>query len=175
MAVVARHPLSVLRRFLPLATAVVAVLVDLMPLPSAAPLAVAPLTTLCVLFFWSVYQPKLLGPPSIFGVCLFLDAAAGLPLGLTALAALLARALLGGRHVLLQAYGFPVLWGCFMLAAAAVLSLRWALACLSWWHLFAFEPILVEILLTVAAYPLISWLLGGMQPWLRGRRHASGS
>ena len=175
MDVAARQPLELLRRFVPVATALVAVVVDLMPLPSAAPLAVGPLTTLCVLFFWCIYQPQLLGPLSIFGVCLLLDAAAGLPLGLTALAALLGRALLGSRHTLLQAYGFPVVWGCFMLAATLVLSLRWALACLAWWHLFAYRPILIEILLTIVVYPLIAWPLGALQPWLRGRRHAPGS
>lgn len=175
MALVLARPLDPLRHQLPLATALLAALIDLMPLPSASPLAIAPSLTLCVLFFWSIHQPDLLKPWAIFLACLLLDAVAGLPLGLTAFSALVARALLGGRHRLLQAYGFPVLWACFVLAAVLVLALRWLLACLAWSHVFAFEPVVVEILLTVAAYPLVGWLLGHVQPWLVPRRHASRS
>ena len=171
MAVILARPLDPLRRFSPLLLALMAVLIDLMPLPSASPLAIAPSLTLCVLFYWSIHRPELLGPVAIFLVCLLLDAVAGLPLGLTACAALLARALLGGRHRLLQGYGFAVLWACFVPVAVLVLSLRWALVCLVWWRPLAYQPVAIEILLTIAAYPLVGYGLGHVQLWL-DRRHA---
>ena len=61
-----------------------------------------------------------------------LDAAGGLPLGLTALAFCSPAALLmpGQRFLLRQP--FPVVWAGFLLVVLAVAALRWLLASLFW-------------------------------------------
>lgn len=162
-----------LGRQLPVSTALLAVLVDLMPLPDAAPGSPAPNATLCVVAFWTLVRPELLTPLATFAVGLVLDAAGGLPLGLTPLALLLARAgLLAGRRFL-AAQPFAVLWGCFALAALAVELARWLVASLWWRHLFALEPLLFQIGLTVATYPLVSALLTRLHQHVVQKAHAA--
>ena len=102
---------------MPLATALLAVLVDVLPLFHVGPAGVTPLATLCVAFFWSLYRPDLFGAGAAFATGLAHDALAGLPLGLTSLvlllvrhvvvaaAALLRRPLVPGHLVLLRAAG----------------------------------------------------------------------
>lgn len=163
-----------LGRQLPAATALLAVLVDLTPLPDAAPGSLAPNATLCVVAFWTVVRPELLTAPGIFAVGLVLDAVGGQPLGLTPLTLLLARAaLLTGRRYL-AAQPFMVLWACFALAALAAELARWLVASLWWRHLFALEPLLFQAGLTVAAYPLVSALLTRLNQHVVRRAHAAG-
>ena len=50
-----------LRALVPLATALLAVLADVLPLFHVGPASVTPLATLCVAFFWSLYRPDLFG------------------------------------------------------------------------------------------------------------------
>ena len=147
------------RRYLPLLTAIVAVTVDALPLPTAAPGNVAPLFTLCVLFYWALWEPRLLTPAGTFATGLLYDLLCGMPAGHSALAFVATRLLLGPRYAYLRVQPFAIIWLCFALAAALVEWLRWLLACLWWWHLFPVLPVLAEYLLTVASWPLVSYLL----------------
>jgi rod shape-determining protein MreD len=154
------HRLDVrLRVLLPLASALLAVLIDMLPLPHVGPAAVMPLATLCVAFFWSLYRPDLFGVGTAFATGLAHDALAGLPLGLTSLVLLLVRHVVVVQQRFFLARSFPIIWCCFVLLATAALGLRWALASLWWGHLFAPRPIVVELLLTLALYPLATLML----------------
>lgn len=162
-----------LRHAAPLLTGIVAVCIDVLPLPNPAPSALAPFLTLCVLYFWTVYRPDLLSSWAVFALGLVLDAVGGLPLGLTALALLLGRgALLSGQRFLL-AQPFMVIWACFVPMVLLVAALRWVLASLFWSRAFPIQPLLGEALLTLAVYPLVGWLLAGMQRRLAERAHAT--
>jgi rod shape-determining protein MreD len=166
---------SAVQRLAPLLTGLLAVLVDLLPLPDPAPETLAPLTTVCVIYFWTLYQPDLMTPLAVFVVGLVLDAAGGMPLGLTALSFLIVRsALLTGQRFLV-AQPFVVIWACFALVVTAVGAVRWLLASLWWSHLFAVQPILLEAVLTVAIYPVIGWLLARVHHHLSLAPHAAGS
>jgi rod shape-determining protein MreD len=82
-----------LRALLPLATAGLAALVDVVPLLGSGAASLTSFSTLCVVFFWSLYRPDLLTPAAAFLVGLIHDGLAGLPLGLTSLLILLVRQL----------------------------------------------------------------------------------
>jgi len=148
-----------LRALVPLTTALLAVLVDVLPLPPAGPAGAAPLATLCIAFFWSVYRPDLFGVSAAFVTGVVYDALAGMPLGLTSLVLLLVRHVAVAQHRFFVARSFPVIWCCFVLLAPAALALRWALCCLWSGHLFAPRPLLLELMLTLALYPLATLLL----------------
>jgi rod shape-determining protein MreD len=148
-----------LRALLPLATALLAVLADMLPLLHVGPASVTPLATLCVAFFWSLYRPDLFGAGAAFATGLAYDALAGLPLGLTSLVLLLVRHVVVVQQRFFVARSFPVIWCCFVLLALAALALRWALACLWWGRLFAAQPMVFELLLTLALYPVATPLL----------------
>ena len=100
----------------------------------------------------AVHDPDLLPPMVLFALGLVLDALGGMPPGLSALALLLVRlALLGSRRLLL-AQPFVVVWAGFALVVLGFGAVRWVLAGLWWWHLFALQPSLLEALFTGRAH-----------------------
>jgi len=162
------------RSAIPFATALAASAIDALPLPSAAPDAVAPVTLLGAVFFWSIHRPELLGAAAIFAVAVVHDGLTGLPLGMTPLAFLLTRSLLLPKDLFLATSPFMVVWACFALTTAVALGLRWLIATLWWQHVMPLGPSLFEACLTVLVYPLISSLLARTIPVLPRPRHASG-
>lgn len=159
------------KRFLPLLTAVLAVTIDALPLPNAAPDGVAPLFTLAVLFYWALFEPALLTPASTFGMGVLFDLLSGMPAGHSATAFLGARLLLGPGQPYLRAQPFAVVWFCFALAAAVVEALRWLLACLWWQHLFDPAPVFDEYLLTLLSWPAVCYLLSRVRSALPRPRY----
>lgn len=148
-----------LRCLAPLACALVAVLVDVLPLPGPGLEQVSSFSTLAVVYFWSVYRPDLFTAGAAFATGLVYDALVGLPLGLSSLLLLLVRHLVVTQQRFFLARSFPVIWACFVLLAPAIAMLRWLIVSLWWWHPFALPPLLMELVLTIALYPLASWLL----------------
>ena len=123
-----------------------------------------------MVYFWSLYRPDLFTAAG--GVrrsaCVY-DALAGLPLGLTALVLLLVRQP-AGRPAALLRWRARSRWSgaascCWRRRSR---SPRWLLASLWWGHLFALQPALLELLLTVALYPPASWLLARLHNQSRG-------
>jgi len=147
------------RALVPLATALVAVLADVLPLRTAGAISVTPLSTLCVAFFWSLYRPDLFGPGTAFATGLASDALSGLPLGLTSLVLLLVRHVVIAQRRFFGARSFPVIWCCFVVLAAGALALRWMVSCLWWGQFFAPQSLALEALATLALYPLATLLL----------------
>jgi rod shape-determining protein MreD len=154
-----RHLDAQLRTLVPFATALIAVLIDVAPVVGAGPAGLTSFSTLCVVYFWSLYRPDLFTPTAAFLTGLVYDGLAGLPLGLTSLALLLVRNLMILQQRFFVTRSFLVIWSCFLLLAPAVEAARWLLSSLWWGHLFALQPMLFELLVTMALYPAASWLL----------------
>ena len=161
--------------FLPLATALLALIVDVLPVPAASPDTVMPALLVCVIFFWTIYRPDLLGIVSIFVLGFLLDAVAGLPLGLSAFVFLAVRNVLMPQERFLATTSFIVIWASFVIAASAVLGLRWLVASAWWGHLFELRPVVVELAFTVAIYPLVDYALRGLRRHLPKASYVSGS
>jgi rod shape-determining protein MreD len=162
-----------LRALVPFATALIAVLIDVAPLAGTGPSGLCSFATLCAVYFWSLYRPDLFTPTATFVTGLVYDGLAGLPLGLSSLVLLLVRNLMVVQQRFFLARSFPVVWFCFLLLAPAVEAARWLLSCLWWGHLFAIQPALLELLVTMAFYPLASWLLGRIHNQIPRLIHAS--
>jgi rod shape-determining protein MreD len=148
-----------LRAFVPFLTALCAAMLDQLPLPGPGLEAVGSFVTLGVVYFWSLYRADLLTPTAAFVAGVVFDALAGLPPGGTPLLLLLVRNLMVTQQRFFLARPFPVIWACFMLLAPVAMGLRWLILCLWWGHLFDLRPVLFELVLTVALYPALSWLL----------------
>jgi rod shape-determining protein MreD len=162
-----------LRALVPFATSLIAVLIDAAPLVGAGPSGLNSFVTLCAVYFWSLYRPDLFTPTATFVTGLVYDGLAGLPLGLSSLVLLLVRTLMVVQQRFFLARSFPVIWCCFLLLAPAVEAARWLLSCLWWGHLFALQPTLLELLVTMALYPAASWLLGRIHNQIPRLIHAS--
>jgi rod shape-determining protein MreD len=168
-----RHLDAQLRALVPFATALIAVLIDVAPVAGAGPGALTSFSTLCVVYFWSLYRPDLFTPTAAFLTGLIYDGLAGLPLGLTSLVLLLVRQLMILQQRFFVTRSFLVIWSCFVLLAPAVDAARWLLSSLWWSHVFAPQPMLLELLVTIALYPAASWLLSRMHNQIPRLLHAS--
>jgi rod shape-determining protein MreD len=161
-----------LRLLLPFALALGAVLIDALPLLGLGPWGLTPFSTLCVVYFWSLYRPDLFGAAAAFATGIVYDALAGLPLGLSALILVLTRQLVVVQRRFFVARSFLVVLSCFVLLAPAVELARWLLACLWWGRLFPVQPIALSVLLTMALYPVASLLLARVDGWIPRLIHA---
>jgi rod shape-determining protein MreD len=148
-----------LRLLLPFASAVCAVLIDVLPLLGLGAEGLTPFSSLCVVYFWSLYRPDLFGSLAAFATGMVYDALAGLPLGLTSLLLVLTRQLIIVQRRFFVARSFLVVLSCFLLLAPAVELARWLLACIWWGRLFPVQPVALSLLLTAALYPVASVLL----------------
>jgi rod shape-determining protein MreD len=161
-----------LRVLLPLALAVGAVLIDVLPLLDLGPWGLTPFSTLCVVYFWSLYRPDLFGTVAAFATGIIYDAIAGLPLGLTALILILTSRFVVMQRRFFAARSFLVVLSCFLLLAPAVAIARWLLACLWWGRTLPFQPIVLSLLLTMALYPIVSLLLARVHHHIPRLSHA---
>jgi|GEM_PF-114574 len=167
------RPEELLRGSLPFLSVLLLIGIDLAPLPSPAPTALSPLLCLSAIFYWTVHRPDLLGNTLVLIATVVLDATAGLPLGLTATALFVTRLLLLAPPRFFAGRSFLVLWACFSLAVTVLMTLRWLLASVYFQHLFAFRPVAFELLLTIAAYPLVSLGMARLHPYLPKVAHAA--
>lgn len=149
-----------LRSFVPAATGLLAVMVDALPWGGPGLESVATFSTLCVVYFWSLYRPDLFTTMTTFIIGLVYDALVGLPLGSTPLVLLLVRNLMVTQQRFFLARSFPVIWACFFLLVPVALVFRWLLVSLWYGFLFPIGPVMIELGLTLALYPPVSWLLG---------------
>ncbi len=166
---------AVARRSLVFASALLALLFDLLPLPNAAPYAVAPLSTLAVLYHWTVHRPDLIGPGAAFLLGLLRDLAGGLPAGLHALVFLLVPAFLRKVPRGSLQRSLPMCWLFLLPIVIAAGAVRWSLAALLWWQPAPARPFVLEALLTWAFYPVIALLLAPVGRLLPKAARAPGS
>lgn len=165
---------AALRRSLVFASALLALLVDLLPLPSAAPRAVAPLFALAVVYHWTVHRPDLFTPGSIFLLGVLRDLAGHLPLGLHASSFLLVPALMRRVPRGLLQRSLSLAWLLFLPVLVVVGLWRWLAAALVWMQPAPARPFLLEALLTWAFYPLVALLLAPVGRLVPRSGYASG-
>ena len=130
-------------------------------IPDFAP--VTPALTVIAVYYWSIYRPDLLPMAAVFGVGLFQDALAGTPLGLTSLVLILVQYVVIAQRRFFHSKTFLVEWWGFMLVAPVAAFASWLLASLYFAALVAPRPLGFQLLLSVALYPCLVWLLTRIQ------------
>lgn len=126
-------------------------------LPGQASLALALLSDTAL--FWSLFRPRALPPPVLLALGLLADLLFDSPPGLTALALLLAAALIRRLRPRLVRQGFPLIWLASSAAAAAGLALFWGGACLTAGRLLPPAPLLLAAALAAGLFPPLLRLL----------------
>ncbi len=148
-----------LQSLIPLATALLAVILDAMPLPFRGLDLLTAFFSLSVVYFWCLYRPDLMTPGAVFLTGIVYDSLVGMPLGLTATVLLLVRYVVLSQQAFFLSASFLIVWLCFAVLAPLVEILRWFLAVLWLGRLFDVTPALFQAGLTVAMYPVVSRLL----------------
>lgn len=156
------------RQALPVALALVLVLVSALPASLPVFRETAPAWVLIAVFHWSVHRPNLMPVQAVFLIGLLQDLLLGSPLGIGALIYVLIRGTAGRMAQLAAGRGFIGLWLTFALAAAAAFLVRYVIMVL--WHaqLIAPVPSLLQWLVTVGVYPLVAWAFVRVQKGLLG-------
>jgi rod shape-determining protein MreD len=155
-------------RMLPAATTLLAALISVLPIHIPGYAALTPVFTLMAAYHWTIYRPDLLPPLALFAVGLTEDLMAGSPVGINALLLLLTRtSVLGYRRYFINR-AFPFVWSGFALLTAIALFGLWALHCILDLSLLDFRTTVIRAALTIAIFPLASFLLGRAQRAVMG-------
>ena len=155
-------------RLLPAATTLLAAVISVLPLQIPGYAALTPVFTLMAAYHWTIYRPDLLPPVALFGIGLTEDLLAGSPIGVNALLLLLTRvAVLSYRRYFVNR-NFPFVWTGFTLLTAAAMFGLWVLHCIFDLTLLDFRNAVIRAALTIAMFPLASFVLGRAQRALMG-------
>lgn len=157
------------RKALPAALTLVLMLFALTPtyVPGLAP--VMPMFALMAIYFWALHRPELLGYGAAFLFGLLEDLLTGLPLGASALVFLATQWIVMRQEKFFHAKPFVVTWFAFVFFALGAAVVRWlAVGLLSSTGFISIGPMIACVLISVAVYPLVAWLLAKAQIKLLG-------
>ena len=155
-------------RLLPVATTLLAAVISVLPVQIPGYAALTPVFTLMAAYHWTIYRPDLLPPVALFGIGLAEDLLAGSAIGVNALLLLLTRvAVLSHRGYFINR-NFPFVWTGFTLLAALAMLGLWGLHCVLDLSLLDFRNAVIRAALTIAMFPLASFVLGRAQRAVMG-------
>jgi rod shape-determining protein MreD len=155
-------------RLLPVATTLLAAVISVLPLQIPGYAALTPVFTLMAAYHWTIYRPDLLPPVALFGIGIAEDLLAGSAIGVNALLLLLTRvAVLSHRRYFIDR-NFPFVWTGFTLLAALAMLGLWGLHCVLDLSLLDFRNAVIRAALTIAMFPLASFVLGRAQRAVMG-------
>jgi rod shape-determining protein MreD len=155
-------------RVLPVATTLFAAVISVLPVKIPGYAALTPVFILMAAYHWTIYRPDLLPPLALFAIGLAEDLLAGSLIGVNALMLLLMRsAVLRYRRYFVNR-NFPFVWSGFTLLAIVTMLCLWALQCLLDLSLLDFRNTVIRAALTIAIFPLASFLLGRVQRAVMG-------
>jgi rod shape-determining protein MreD len=149
-------------------TTLLAALVALEPVPLPGYAVLTPVFMLMAVYHWTVYQPELLPPIALFAIGVGYDLLCGATPGTTPLLLLSTRvAVLHARRWFINR-PFAFMWATFTALTAAAAFAVWGLDCLLAGRLFSISDTAFRAALTVALFPLASFVLGRTQRALMG-------
>jgi rod shape-determining protein MreD len=137
-------------------------LIIMMVLPYNIPLIddIMPFLTLIGVYYWSVFKPELVPVSVIFVLGLIQDILLGSPFGLMSLLLVVVQQFIfiQGRQFLERDFLFN--WFVFVMIVIGFGALSWGITSLYFRVFLDFIDVIGQILLTIAFYPLITWMLG---------------
>lgn len=151
------------RRIVPAGFSLAFVLIAVLPVPVPGYSSIVPMLALASVFFWAVHHPRLLPPVVVFAVGLAQDTLSGAPMGSGAVVLLAVYWVTISQRRFFHNRPFIQVWVGFMVVAFAAAALGWLLTVIT---VGAFAPsraAVFQYLLTIAVYPLVTWLLHGVQ------------
>lgn len=162
--------LDALRSAVPVASAVLFLLLGL--LPWSAPLFQG-VVVLCVpvaIGYWAINRPEVFPFYWSFLLGLFQDLLLGQPLGVSAFSYLVLDLFLRGQRSFFLQQPFMVLWGVFGFLLLVIGFVQWAVAAFTLSHGPGFFGILFKSLVAALLFPLLSFFLHMIQPLVAERR-----
>lgn len=151
-------------RVVPFVTGLAAAVLSVLPLHVPGLAIATPAFALMTVYHWTIYRPEWLPPSAVFALGLLLDLLDGTPyLGISALMLLLARSFVLSERGLVATRGFTMVWGGFLIVAGLVNGLEWLLTSLLSGMPLGPRPFIYQAVVTVAVFPVVSYLLAQLQ------------
>lgn len=151
------------RHAVPMALALLLVLISALPATLTVFREVSPAWVLMAVFYWSVYRPDLMPIQAAFVIGLLQDLLLGLPPGISALIYVVLRGNAGLIARLANGRSFLGVWLIFATVTAIATIVRHILMILWFERLIDPTPALVEAMLTIGVYPAVSWVFVRLQ------------
>lgn len=139
---------------------VVCILIGVAPSGISGIDAAGPALTLMLVYFWTIFQPHLLPPPAVFVIGLLQDTLSGAPIGLGTLILLGVQQFVARERRVFTARTFGIAWFGFAVVALLATVAGWLLASLHSGRLIEPQAFTMQMLFSVALYPLASWIFG---------------
>lgn len=147
----------------PAAALLVLILLNAMPLHLPYAGAATPLLPLMAVFHFGLFRPAYL--PNwlalLFG--LLMDVLSGGPLGVNAMVFLCVRHFVQANQRFMADKPFLFIWFGYAVVSAAAVAGTWALTAFLMWVTIDPRPAIFQYLMSLAIYPLLSWLIGRSQ------------
>jgi len=147
------------RRLVPFALSVLLVLAGTLPWPVPNYADIAPSFSIMVVFFWTITRPDLMPNIAALAIGLVEDVMQGAPLGFNAMVMLIACGLARSQQPHIAGRPFALHWAAFVIIATLAELLRWALLSAIASGFVGLAPVSLHLLMTVAVYPVLAWVL----------------
>lgn len=151
------------RRTLPAGLCLLFVFLAVLPVPVPGYSSIVPMLVLASVFFWAVHHPRLLPPVVVFAIGLVQDILSGAPTGAGAVVLLTVYGVTVSQRRFFHHRTFIQVWVGFMIVALAAAVLSWTVAMIANGAFAPPRAAAFQYLLTIAVYPLLTWVLHGAQ------------
>ncbi len=143
------------RQITPFALTMMFMLLTVLPLQVPRLGVAGPLWVLMSVYYWTLYRPDLMPAAAAFIVGLMFDAVSGAPLGVNALAFLIAHRLVVTQRRFFHGKPFVIVWLGFAIVAGGVFAMGWLVSSL--WHgtILDQRALILRYLLTVGLFPVV--------------------
>ena len=155
-------------RLLPIATTALAALISILPLKIPGYAALTPAFTLMAAYHWTIYRPDLLPPLALFALGVAEDLVVGAPVGVTALLLLLVYSVVLSYRRYFVNRTFPFVWSGFTILTMSAMLGLWAVYSMLDLTLLSIRNTIFRGVLTIAIFPVASFLLGRTQRAMMG-------
>lgn len=144
----------------PFLTILMLIILMVLPYNIALISDIMPFLTLIAVYYWSVFKPEFLPIWVVFVLGALQDILMGSPLGLMPLLLIIVQQFIffQGRQFLERDFIFN--WVVFVMLVFGFGIASWAITSLYFRALLDYWDVLGQILMTIAFYPVITWLLG---------------
>ena len=119
---------------------------------------VTPFLSLMAVYYWSIYRPDLIPAVVVFLAGLLQDVLTGGPVGLLALVLVLVHGIGVSQRGVFLGKSFQVEWWGFGLVTVGAILFAWIAASIYFTTLIDSRAFLVQGMLTIAIYPLVTRL-----------------
>lgn len=157
------------RNMVPVTITLLLVLLTMVPVGVVAIDRLLPLLPLMAIYHWSIYRPALMTGIAVFGIGIAVDLLTGSYLGVNTLILLLVRYAVASQRSFLAKRSFWLVWWGFMVVCALALLVEWLLVSALAKQFVWPQSFLLQYLIGLTVYPLVSAFLTGVQGSLMRR------